>query len=83
MSVRPVNRRSTEPGGFSPPVSIHHGQADTTVPSAWSEELYAAALEAGTPAELHLYPEGRHTFLGESWEQAMERTLAFYELYVK
>ena len=68
---------------FSPPLSIHHGQADEIVPAAWSEELYAAALEQAATAELHLYPEGGHTLVGEDWELAMERTIAFLDEHVK
>jgi dipeptidyl aminopeptidase/acylaminoacyl peptidase len=68
---------------FSPPLSIHHGQADTIVPAEWSEALYAAALEQGASAELFLYPEGGHTFRGEDWELAMERTVAFLDEHVK
>ena len=68
---------------FSPPLSIHHGQADVSVPYEWSEELYDAAREQGVPAELYLYPGAGHIFEGEDWEQAMERTLAFFDRYVK
>jgi dienelactone hydrolase len=68
---------------YSPPLSIHHGQADGSVPYEWSEQLYAAAVEQGTPAELYLYPEGEHTLLGDDWQLAMERTLAFYDQHVK
>jgi dipeptidyl aminopeptidase/acylaminoacyl peptidase len=68
---------------YSPPLSIHHGEADSIVPADWSKELYAAALEQGAPAELYLYPKGGHTLRGEDWEQAMERTLAFLDRHVK
>ena len=68
---------------YSPPLSIHHGQADAIVPAEWSEALYAAALEQDATAELYLYPEGRHTLTGENWELAMERTVAFLDEHVK
>jgi len=68
---------------YSPPLSIHHGQSDDLVPYQWSEDLYAAALEQNATVELHLYPEGRHTLVGEDWELAMERTVAFYDQHVR
>jgi len=68
---------------LSPPLSIHHGTGDTIVPYQWSEELFKAAQKKGATAELHLYPGAEHTFIGEDWELAMERTLAFYDKYVK
>jgi dienelactone hydrolase len=68
---------------YSPPLSIHHGEADRIVPHEWSEELYQAARKQGVKAELHLYPEGKHTFADQDWELAMERTLAFFDRHVK
>jgi dienelactone hydrolase len=68
---------------YSPPLSIHHGQADEAVPYEWSEELYAAAREQGTPAELYLYPDAGHILADEDWELAMERTVAFYDRYLR
>jgi fermentation-respiration switch protein FrsA (DUF1100 family) len=67
----------------SPPLSIHHGTGDTIVPYEWSEDLYEAAEKEGTTAELFLYEGAEHTFRGKDWELAMERTLAFYDEYVK
>ena len=67
----------------SPPLSIHHGEADTIVPHEWSEDLYAVAREKGVRAELHLYPDAGHTFRGEDWDLAMERTAAFFDAHVK
>jgi dienelactone hydrolase len=68
---------------LSPPLSIHHGTGDTVVPYEWSEDLYKAAQEQGTTAELFLYPGEEHTFVGATWELAMERTLAFFDQHVK
>jgi alpha-beta hydrolase superfamily lysophospholipase len=68
---------------LSPPLSIHHGTADTVVPYEWSEDLYQAAQEQGLAAELFLYPGAEHTLVGEDWDLAMERTLDFFDRYVK
>jgi dipeptidyl aminopeptidase/acylaminoacyl peptidase len=67
----------------SPPLSIHHGQADAIVPYQWSEDLFEAAQEQGATAELYLYPGAGHTFVDQDWQLAMERTLAFFDQHVK
>jgi dipeptidyl aminopeptidase/acylaminoacyl peptidase len=64
-------------------LSIHHGTGDTIVPYQWSEDLFEAAQEQGTTAELHLYPGAQHTFRLKNWDLAMERTLAFFDQHVK
>lgn len=66
-----------------PALSIHHGTGDTTVPHEWSEDLYAAAQEQGTTAELFLYKGATHTLVGKDWDLAMERTTKFFDTYVK
>ncbi len=68
---------------LSPPLSIHHGKADTVVPYEWSEDLLQAAQKKGVTAELFLYPDAEHQLLDKDWELAMKRTLAFYDQYVK
>ena len=64
-------------------LSIHHGTGDQIVPYKWSEELYAAAQDEQVPSELFLYKGGTHTLSGKDWDLAMERTLKFYDTYVK
>ncbi len=66
-----------------PALSIHHGTGDTIVPYQWSEDLYAAAQKAQIKAELFLYPGGQHTLLDKDMDLAMERTVEFYDKYVK
>jgi len=66
-----------------PALSIHHGTGDTIVPYQWSEDLFVAAQKQGTAVEFHLYPDAQHTFVGPDWDLAMERTLAFFDKYVK
>jgi len=68
---------------LGPPLSIHHGTGDTIIPYQWSEDLFKAAQKQGASAELYLYPGAEHTLLGEDWGQAMERTAAFFDKYVK
>jgi dienelactone hydrolase len=66
-----------------PALSIHHGTGDTIVPYQWSEDLFEAAQEQGTTAELYLYPGAEHTFRLKDWDLAMERTVAFFDAHVK
>ena len=66
-----------------PPLSIHHGEADPVTPYQWSEDLFQAAQEQGTEAELFLYPGAGHTFNGADWDLAMERTLAFFAKHMR
>jgi dipeptidyl aminopeptidase/acylaminoacyl peptidase len=68
---------------LGPPLSIHHGTSDLVVPYQWSEDLFKAAQEQGVVAELYLYPGAGHTFYEADWDLAMERTLEFFDKYVK
>lgn len=65
------------------PVSIHHGEADDQVPPAWSADLARRLQEVGVPVEYYSYPGASHTFRGDDWTLFMERTLAFFDRYVK
>ncbi|MBN1937212.1 MAG: alpha/beta fold hydrolase [Anaerolineae bacterium] len=68
---------------YAPPISIHHGDNDMIVPYQWSEDLLEAAQEQNATAELFLYKGAEHTFRNDDWDLAMERTLAFFDKYVK
>ncbi|MCQ3973493.1 MAG: hypothetical protein DPW09_08625 [Anaerolineae bacterium] len=65
------------------PISIHHGELDGEVPPELSARLWQAMQAAGAPGEYYTYPDQRHIFRGEAWTLAMERTLAFFDKYVK
>jgi dipeptidyl-peptidase-4 len=67
----------------SVPVAIHHGVMDDEVPLALSASLWQAMLAYGLPGEYFTYPEQQHFFVGQAWSLAMERTLAFFDQYVK
>ena len=56
-----------------------------TVLSACSDDRDqpAASAEQGATTELYLYPGADHTFVGDDWELAMSRSLAFFDRYVK
>lgn len=51
--------------GEFPPTLLIHGNADETVAPEQSELMYRSLLEAGVPAELHMYAEQPHAFDAE------------------
>jgi len=54
------------------PLSIHHGEADETVPPAWSDELCARLEALGKAHECFTYHAAPHTFYGD-WEALFNR----------
>jgi dipeptidyl aminopeptidase/acylaminoacyl peptidase len=58
------------------PVLIHHGEADSTCPIAWSRKSLAALKAAGRNATLFTYPGEEHAF-GPAWPTSMARTVSF------
>jgi dipeptidyl aminopeptidase/acylaminoacyl peptidase len=65
-----------------PPVQLHHGTADHSVPLRMSEDLTEQMKEAGQTVEFFTYPGDDHnieTYFG----LAMSRSLAWFNKYVK
>ena len=67
---------------ISGPVQLHHGTDDETVPVVFSEILYQQMEEAGKAVELHIY-EGDNHNIAKNFTQAMDRTIDFFDEYVK
>jgi dienelactone hydrolase len=67
---------------ISGPLELHHGTADHSVPLAASEYLYQAMQAAGKPVEMYTYPGDDHN-LAQSFGLAMQRTIEFFDKYVK
>ena len=67
---------------LSGPVQIHHATGDRSVPVAFSEKLYERLQEAGQPSELHIYDGDDHN-ISANFRAAMERSVAFFDEYVK
>lgn len=65
------------------PVQIHHGTADRVVPVAWSRDLHERLAALGKTAELYEYPGAEHDFTGDDYRLFLERSLAFFERYVR
>jgi len=67
---------------LSGPMQLHHGTADSDVPVVLSELLAGEIEAAGMPVELYLY-EGDDHNLAINFSTAMERSVAFFDRYVK
>ncbi len=67
---------------ISGPLQLHHDTLDSEVPLAASEYLYQAMQAADKPVELYTYPGNDHN-LTQSFGLAMQRTIAFFDKYVK
>ena len=67
---------------LSGPLQLHHGTGDGSVPVEFSEILYAQVQAAGVPVELYLYPGDNHN-ISNYWGQAMQRSVHFFDTYVK
>jgi dipeptidyl aminopeptidase/acylaminoacyl peptidase len=69
------------------PIQIHYGTEDGKVfsgtPPEWSVKLTQALRDAGKEAEMLRYDGERHSFIGQPWFDFMERTLRFFDKYVK
>ena len=67
---------------LSGPLQLHHGTADTSVPLEFSETLYQQVLAAGKTVEYYTYAGADHN-LASSFSLAMQRTIEFFNTYVK
>src|SRR5688572_29833296 len=64
------------------PIQIHHGTADHDVPWEFSEMLYNEMLEANQTVEFYKY-EGDNHNISNYFSQAMQRTIEFFDRYLK
>ncbi len=60
------------------PISIHHSEADQTVPIAWSIDLCERLRALHKPVECYTYYATPHTFRGEADELFIERVTRFF-----
>jgi dipeptidyl aminopeptidase/acylaminoacyl peptidase len=65
------------------PISIHHGDADQTVPPQLSVRLRDDLLALGKEVEYFTYPGQPHSFVGNGFNLLMQRTTAFFDRYLK
>jgi dipeptidyl aminopeptidase/acylaminoacyl peptidase len=67
---------------LSGPLQLHHGTADEDVPVEFSIRLAELARLAGKLADLYTY-EGDNHNISKYFTLAMDRTIAFYDDYLK
>lgn len=67
---------------LSGPIQLHHGTLDADVPLEFSETLFFQTLEVGKYVELYKY-EGDNHNISNYFSQAMQRSLDFFDKFVK
>ena len=67
---------------LSGPIQLHVGTGDTDVPIKFSQDLYQQLVAAGVPAEYYEY-EGDNHDLANYFTMAMNRTIEFFDRYLK
>jgi dipeptidyl aminopeptidase/acylaminoacyl peptidase len=86
VDTNPEFWRSISANGYlqdlNGPIQIHHGTADADVPWEFSQMLYDEMLQANQTAELYLY-EGDNHNISNSFSLAMQRTIEFFDRYLK
>ena len=64
------------------PISLHHGDADATVPPEWSADLYQRLLALNQPVEYFSYAGQPHTFVGDGHTLLLDRALTFFRQHL-
>ncbi|GAB4413273.1 MAG: alpha/beta fold hydrolase [Anaerolineae bacterium] len=64
-------------------VSIHHGIADELVPLEWSTDLCVRLTQLGRQVECFWYDGQPHTFYGEGNQLFINRTIAFFNRWLR
>jgi len=67
---------------ISGPLQLNHSVTDEEVPVAASETLFEEMKAAGREVELYTYPNDNHN-ISKNFATAMQRTIAFFDKYVK
>ena len=67
---------------LSGPIQLHHGTGDVEVPVEFSTTLYQQLQVARIPAELYIYENDDHN-LSNSFDLAMQRTIRYFDTYLK
>jgi uncharacterized protein len=63
-------------------IQLHHGTADEDVPLMFSEDLAIHLNTLGLPYEFYMYEEDDHN-ISKYFTTAMDRTIAYFDLYLK
>ncbi|MFH0864077.1 MAG: alpha/beta fold hydrolase [Candidatus Gottesmanbacteria bacterium] len=65
------------------PIQLHTGGSDEEVPVAFSQSLEEKLKSAGKTVEYYDYPGGDHNISSPNFELAMQRTIQFFDKYLK
>ncbi len=86
-STDPLFWNSIDPTFFlsdiKAPLQLHQGMADEEVPPVFSEQLYDKMKKLGKNVELFTYPGADHNISEPSFSIAMERSVKFFDAYLK
>ena len=61
------------------PLQLHHALNDTVVSPGYSDDLVAVLNVAGKPYEYYQYDGGGHNIASPAFNEAMQRTIAFFQ----
>ena len=65
------------------PVQLHHGTGDVHVPLLFSENFRKVLENNGKNVELYVYDGADHNLSGDSFTTAMDRSILFFDKYLK
>ncbi|HZE87413.1 MAG TPA: alpha/beta fold hydrolase [Methylomirabilota bacterium] len=65
------------------PIQLHTGGLDEEVPVAFSQSLFEKLKKAGKVVQYYNYPGGDHNISSPNFELAMQRSIDFFDKYVK
>ncbi len=65
------------------PIQLHTGGADEEVPVLFSQNLFTSLQKLGKIAEYYNYPGGDHNISSPDFEVAMQRSVDFFNTYLK
>jgi dipeptidyl aminopeptidase/acylaminoacyl peptidase len=86
VETNPEFWRSISANGYvrdlNGPIQLHHGTADHDVPWEFSQMLYDQMQAANKVTEFYTY-EGDNHNISNSFEAAMQRTVEFFDRYLK
>ncbi len=65
------------------PIQLHVGEKDEEVPTKFSEDLHNNLLSLNKISEYYNYPNGDHNIINPNYHLAMQRTIEFFDKYLK
>lgn len=68
---------------ISTPISLHQGLSDTEVKPEWSKELNDELKKENKTIEYFEYPGQDHNFKNLGWGEISEKTIEFFDRYLK